>query len=196
MRTTTAGDELLELLRERRSRAALTAPAPGPDELRDLLAAAGSAPDHGRLRPWRFVVVTGSGLASLGDAFAAAHAERDPAATAEDVERSRAKPLRAPMIVVVVAAPREHPKVPLWEQRAAAACAAHGLLIAAHASGFGAMWRTGWFGEAGKVRAHLGVHDGDPGPAEDVTGWIYLGTPAGPAPAPRPEVEPDVTWLH
>ncbi|MCY7340731.1 MAG: nitroreductase family protein, partial [Pseudonocardia sp.] len=115
MGTTTTGHELLALLRDRRSRAALTAPAPGPDRLRDMLAAAGSAPDHGRLRPWRFVVVTGSGLASLGDAFAAAHAEREPAATPEDVERSRAKPLRAPMIVVVVATPRAHPRIPLWE---------------------------------------------------------------------------------
>jgi nitroreductase len=52
------------------------------------------------------------------------------------------------------------------------------------------MWRTGWYGEAPKVRAHLGLYDG-----EEVTGWIYLGTPAGPVPSPRPDAEPSVTWL-
>jgi nitroreductase len=78
----------------------------------------------------------------------------------------------------------------VWEQRAAAACVAHGLLLAAHARGFGAMWRTGWFGEAPKVRTHLGLVDG-----EEVTGWVHLGTPAGPAAPPRPTALPPVTWL-
>jgi len=184
------GDDLLAVLRSRQSSPALIAPAPDRDQLRQLLLVAGSAPDHGRLRPWRFVVVDGPAIGPLGDAFAAAHAERDPGSDAAGLDRSRAKALRAPMIVVVVGTPREHPKVPVWEQRAAAACAAYGLMLAAHACGFGAMWRTSWFGEAPKVRAHLGLLDG-----EEVTGWIFLGTPAGRAPAPRAELEPPVTWL-
>jgi nitroreductase len=183
--------DLLALLRGRRSRPAVAAPAPDPAELHELLVAACSAPDHGRLRPWRFVVVDGTARKSLGDAFAAAQAERNPSANPVELARLRVQPLRAPMIVVVVGAPREHPKVPVWEQRAAAACVAHGLLLAAHARGFGAMWRTGWFGEAPKIRAHLGLVAG-----EEVTGWIYLGTPAGSVPAPRAAVEPSVTWLH
>lgn len=90
----------------------------------------------------------------------------------------------------MVAAPRAHPTVPAWEQRATAVCVAHGVVLAAHATGFGAMWRTGWFGDAPKVRAHLGLTDD-----EEVTGWIYLGTPAGPVPPPR-RVDPvPVTWL-
>ncbi|MFC4950624.1 nitroreductase family protein [Pseudonocardia sp. GCM10023141] len=165
-------------------------PAPDRAQLRELLLAAGSAPDHGRLRPWRFIAIEGASLGPLGDAFASAHAERDPAATDVELGRSRSKPLRAPLIVVVVACPREHPKVPAWEQRAAAVCAAHGLTLAAHAVGFGAMWRTGWYGDAPKVRAHLGLLD-----TEDVTGWIYLGTPRGNPPPPRPAEEPPVTWL-
>lgn len=185
-----ANGDALAMLHTRRSRPALTAPAPDRSELRALLSAASSAPDHGRLRPWRFVVIDGAALGPLGDAFAAAHAERAADATVAELARTRAKPLRAPMIVVVVAAPREHPKVPGWEQRAAAACVAYGLTLAAHARGFGAMWRTGWYGDAPKVRAHLGLLDG-----EEVTGWIYLGTPAGPPPVPRPDVEPSVTWL-
>ncbi|WP_219413398.1 nitroreductase family protein [Pseudonocardia nigra] len=183
-------DDPLALLRDRRSRPALTAPAPDRDVLRHLLTAACSAPDHGRLRPWRFIVVDDAARGSLGDSFAAAHAERDPSADPAELDRTRAKALRAPMIVIVVGTTRPHPKVPEWEQRAAAACVAHGVVLGAHALGFGAMWRTGWFGEAPKVRAHLGLADG-----EEVTGWIYLGTPAGAAPAPRPATEPPVTWL-
>ncbi|MGH3565419.1 MAG: nitroreductase family protein [Pseudonocardia sp.] len=183
--------DLVALLRDRRSRPTLGAPAPNPSELHELLVAACSAPDHGRLRPWRFVVVDGAGRESLGEAFAAAQAERNPSANAVKLARHRAQPLRAPMIVVVVGTPREHPKVPVWEQRAAVACVAYGLLLAAHARGFGAMWRTGWYGDDPKVRAHLGVTGG-----EEVTGWIYLGTPTGSVPAPRAAVEPSVTWLR
>lgn len=185
-----SGDDPLMVIRSRRSRPALAAPAPDRAELRELLVAACSVPDHGRLRPWRFVVVDTSALDALGDSFAAAHAERVPDAIAMELDRVRAKPQRAPMIVVVVARPQQHPKVPMWEQRAAAACAAHGLTLAAHARGYGAMWRTGWYGDAPKVRAHLGLLDD-----EEVTGWIYLGTPAGQPPAPRPEIDPPVTWL-
>lgn len=185
-----SGDDPLMVVRDRRSRPALCEPGPDRAQLRELLVAASSAPDHGRLRPWRFVVVEGASLGPLGEAFASAHAEREPTASAAEIARSRTKPLRAPLIVVVVATPREHPKVPAWEQRAAAVCVAHGLTLAAHAVGFGAMWRTGWYGDAPKVRAHLGLLD-----TEDVTGWIYLGTPAGAVPAPRPAVEPPITWL-
>jgi nitroreductase len=192
----TAGGDLLAALRARRSRASLAPPPPAGAELLDLLAAADCAPDHGRLRPWRYIVIEGQGRCLLGDAFGAAHAERAPDAPAAAVERSCGKPLRAPMIVVVVATPRDHPTIPVWEQRAAASCAAYGLLLAAHDRGFGAMWRTGWFGSAPKVRALLGLADAGRHPAESVTGWIYLGTPSGTAPPPRPEVPTSVTWLR
>jgi nitroreductase len=184
------GTDPLALLRDRRSRPALTTPAPDPAQLDEILRAASSAPDHGRLRPWRFIVVAEGARGALGDAFAAAHAEREPTASPTALQRTRAKALRAPMIVVVVSAPQPHPKVEMWEQHASAVCAAHGVVLAAHALGFGAMWRSGWFGGAPGVRAHLGLAAG-----EDVTGWIYLGTPAGPAPAPRQPVDPPVTWL-
>jgi nitroreductase len=182
--------DLLALLRERRSRPALVAPAPDREQLRELLEAACSAPDHGRLRPWRFVVVDDAARGALGDAFAAAEAEREPSEPPADLERARGKPLRAPMIVVVVSSPREHPKITESDQRASAVCVAHGLVLAAQARGFGAMWRSGWYGHAPKVRAHLGLAD-----AEIVTGWIYLGTPSGQPPPPRPEFDLPVTWL-
>lgn len=169
----------------------LVDPAPSAAELQELVRAAASAPDHGRLRPWRIVVIDDAARHGLGEAMAAAHGERDPAVDPTQLARTRNKALRAPLIVVVVATPRTHPTVPLWEQRATASCVAHGLVLAAHACGFGAMWRTGWFGDAPKVRAHIGLADG-----EEVTGWIYLGTPAGTPPPPRPESPLPVTWLR
>src|SRR3954468_20013222 len=102
-RCSLSGDDPLMVVRDRRSRPALGEPAPDRAQLRELLVAASSAPDHGRLRPWRFVIVEGASLGPLGDAFASAHAERDPDACAAELARSRAKPLRAPLIVVVVA---------------------------------------------------------------------------------------------
>lgn len=182
--------EPLALLHGRRSHPSLVAPAPDPGQLDELLRAACAAPDHGRLRPWRFVVVDATARGALGEAFAAATSERDPAATPRDLAHARAKVLRAPMIVVVVGAPRPHPKIPVREQRAAATCVAYGLTLAAHARGFGAMWRSGWYGEAPKVRAHLGLAE-----SEEVAAWVYLGTPAGHPPPPRALVDPSVTWL-
>lgn len=179
--------EVLDLLAGRRSCPRLADPAPGHDELHAMLVAASSPPDHGRLRTWRFVVVRGDARVRLGEVFARAHVERGPVDDPQ-LRAVRAKPLRAPVIVAVIATSRPHPKVPRWEQRAAAACAAYGLLLAAHACGYGAMWRTGWYGEALGVRDHLGMDAQD-----DLSGWVYLGSLAGdPAPArmrPAPRVD-------
>lgn len=184
-----SGRAVLTALRRRRSRPMLGLPGPDPDDLREMMLAAVSAPDHGRLRPWRFIVVDTTARAGLADAFAAAYVERDPAATDEELDRVRAKAHRAPTIVVVVASPVPHPTIPAWEQRASATCVAHGMVLAADAMGYGAIWRTGWFGQAPKVRAHLGLAE-----HEDVTAWIYLGSPLG-RPAPRVAPELSVNWL-
>lgn len=181
----------LALLHARRSRPALAAPAPDADQLDELLRAACAAPDHGRLRPWRFVVIDSTGLDALGDAFAAATAERRPSAGPAELAHARAKARRAPMIVVVVGTPRPHPIIPVREQRAAATCVAYGLTLAAHARGFATMWRSGWYGGAPKVRVHLGLSE-----CEEVTAWVYLGTAAGHEPPPRPVADPPVTWLR
>lgn len=180
----------LALLQTRRSRPALVRPAPDAAQLDELLRAASTAPDHGRLRPFRFVVIDSAARGALGEAFATATAERHPAGPPVDLARARAKALRAPMIVVVVGVPLPHPKIPVREQRAAATCVAYGLTLAAHARGFGAMWRSGWYGGTPKVRAHLGLAE-----SEEVAAWIYLGTPAGHPPPPRVPVDPPVTWL-
>lgn len=171
----------------RRSIGRLTEPAPDRATVRDLLRAATAAPDHGLLRPWRFVVIRDDALRRLGEVFAEAHTAREPGLAPQQREKIAAKPLRAPLIVAVIACPTPSPKIPEWEQHASAACAAHNLCLAAHALGYGAMWRTGSYGDDAGVRAHLGMAD-----SEHVTGWIYLGTAAAaPASPPSRAVDAD-----
>jgi nitroreductase len=99
---------------------------------------------------------------------------------------TRGKPLRAPLIVAVVSSPGPSPKVPRWEQVASTAAAAENLCLAAHALGYGCMWRTGWYGEAPEVRDHLGLSD-----EESVIALVYLGTEReGTRPPPRPDTDP------
>lgn len=179
--------DALTCLLGRRSVGRLTAPAPDAAQLQVLLQAAVAAPDHGQLRPWRFVVVQGEGLVELGSVFAQAHAAREPWADAGALEKTAAKPLRAPMVVAVICAPITAAEawsgkdIPAWEQLAAVSAAAQNLCLAAHALGFGSMWRTGWYGEAPEVRGALGMTA-----AEQLVGWIYLGTiPEGATIAPR-----------
>jgi nitroreductase len=159
---------------------------PGPDEadLRRILEAGAAAPDHGLLRPWRFLVVRGAGRQRLGELFAALAA--GAGASPEEVEKQRAAPSRAPVVLVVVARLLpDHPKVPPIEQVASAAAAAQNMLLAAHALGFAAKWSTGRQAHDAGVRQGLGLA------AEDrVLGFLYLGTQAAEhAPPPRPSLE-------
>ena len=161
----------IELLTRRRSTGRLCEPGPDRADLESMVTAACAAPDHGRLRPWRFLVLEGSALQDLGAAFARAHAVRHPAATQEERVRTAAKAERAPVIVVVVARLVPHVKVREWEQLVAAGCAAQNLCLAATALGYGSMWRTGWLAEHPVVLAHLGLAED-----ERIVGFVYLGT--------------------
>lgn len=166
----------------------LTAPAPSGSDLDTILQAAVRAPDHGGLRPWRFVLVRGEARESLGDVLAEAFHRREPEATPDLVERQRAKPLRSPLIVIMVAhVDRLHPKVPEIEQVLAAGAAIENMLIAAHAMGYGAIWLTGDGAYDRSVAEELGL-DLD----ERIVGFVYLGTPAGELPSPE---RPDPTRL-
>ena len=159
---------------------------PGPDDaaLGRMLEAAAAAPDHGRLSPWRFLLVQGAGRARLGDLFAEALAAERPETSDGEIAKQRQAPLRAPLIVVAVARiDPDHPKIPAWEQRASAACAAHNLLLAAHALGFAGKWATGGNAASPGVRRGLGL-----AAAEEITGLLYIGTAIEPQPLPlRPD---------
>ena len=175
---------LVELLRTRRSGGRLTDAAPSDTELADLLALAMNAPDHAALRPWRMVVLRGAARERLGVALADAQG-----ATGADRDRVAAKALRAPLLLGVVLSARPHPKVPEWEQLAAATAVVTHLGLLLHEAGWSSMWRTGQAVEATDVRAVMAVE-----PWEKLLGWLYIGRPEPDASRPvRPIGD---AWAH
>lgn len=172
--------DILRFLQQRNSAARLVAPAPSAAQLSDIVRAAARAPDHAWLRPWRFIVIEGDRRHAFGELLERCLLARTPGADAGARTKARNAPLRAPLIVVVVARLSEHPKVPLGEQRLSAGCAAQGILLAAEALGYSGMWRTGAAAQDPTVLAALGMSSN-----EEITGFIYLGTRDG-APKPIP----------
>lgn len=175
--------QAIDALLTRRSARALIEPAPDEGALELIFAAAVRAPDHGRLRPWRFIVVRGSARERFGELLAA-HLSRTHAEVSEEsLQRERQKAYRAPLIVVVAAHFQHLAKVPDIEQVLSAGAAAHAMMLAARALGFGAMWKTGGPAYDPAVKAALGLESGDA-----IAGFMYFGTEAGEAtPARRGE---------
>jgi nitroreductase len=181
--------DALDLLLTRESALKLDAPAPSEADLDTMFQSAVRAPDHGRLRPWRFVVIEGDKRARLGALMADAMHRRDPSASAEMLDRERAKPMRAPTIVVAAARVQKGHRIPECEQIAAAAAATQNIMLAAHALGYGAMWKTGEPAYDASVKAALGLNADD-----EIMGFLYLGTNAGgSAPHPRPAARDQVS---
>ncbi|MBT8147505.1 MAG: nitroreductase, partial [Gammaproteobacteria bacterium] len=135
--------DALEALLNRTSVPKLTGPPPSGTNLENICQAALRAADHGVLRPWRFLVISGDSRHKLGDLFVEAAAAKDPTMDSMALERVRQKPLRAPLIIVSISCPQSHPKVPEIEQDLSAAAATQNMLLAAFAQGIGAFWRTG-----------------------------------------------------
>nr|WP_314480402.1 nitroreductase family protein [uncultured Pseudomonas sp.] len=163
--------EALDALLNRVSVPRLTDPAPNDAQREALFQAALRAPDHGQLRPWRFLTIEGQARERLGEVFASAVDKRGDASEAA-LSKARAMPLRAPLLIVVIARLQDHPKVPVLEQQLAVGCAAHGILIAAHAQGIGAVWRTGDLAFDAHVHQGLGLAEN-----EELLGFLYVGTP-------------------
>ena len=180
--------DALEALNTRASPPGLADPPPDAETLDRILRAGMRAPDHGRLRPWQFIVVRGDARSALGEVLADALRRREPNVAEAALAKERAKPLRAPLIVVVAARLREHRGVPPVEQIIAAGAAAQNVLLAAHALGFGGFWRTGAAAYDSSVKNALGLRDGDA-----IVGFIYLGTPTGAGAVPEPDVGARVT---
>lgn len=168
--------ETLENVLTRRSATRITAPAPDDGQLLDLIGAAMTAPDHGRLRPWRLVTLRGAERASLGRQLATCAGE-DPVAR----DRAAAKPLRAPLLVAIVFSPVDHPKVRKWEQLASASVVVHTLSLLLHDCGYASIWRTGPAAEDEGVRALHGLDE-----QEQLLGWLYVGTASGSVPPRSP----------
>ena len=154
-----------DAVRGRRSYSRVTLQAPSHAELLPLVAAAGRVADHAALRPWRLLELRGTARERLGAAFVAASALTGP-----DADRLAAKPLRAPLLLAVVASRKPSDSVPDWEQDAAAAGVAHMLTLLLTDAGWGVMWRTGSHTRSAPVRAMHELVDG-----EELLGWLYVG---------------------
>lgn len=178
----------LKLLNDRRSTPSRQLGEPGPDpaELRALLEAAVRVPDHGKLVPWRFILIRGDARRRLGDLLAQTTLANNPDAAPASVEKDRNRFSFAPLIVTVVARIEEtHSKVPAQEQLLAAGCVAYNLLLGAQQLGYGAQWLTGWAAYDATIHAALGV-----AASERVVGFIHIGTALEPAPERlRPDVD-------
>ena len=166
--------QALEALLGRISSPRLGGAPPSGETLQNMFKAALRAPDHALLRPWRFMVVQGDARARLGELFVAAQREDEPDTSQLQLEKAASKPLRAPMIIVVIARPKPHPKVPEIEQLISAGAAAQNILLAAHAQGVGAMWRTGGMAYHPVVHKGLGL-----AAHERVVAFLYVGEVEG-----------------
>ena len=159
----------MDLLLTRHSPWPLVEPAPDAAALDLVFAAAMRAPDHGQLRPWRFVLVRGDARLALGQVFARAARARDPY---DDGERFRAKAVAAPLLVALVAQVKAPHKVPESEQVLATGAAVMNMLNALHILGYGGFWATGVNAYDDNVKAALGMGAGD-----RLLGFLYMGTP-------------------
>jgi nitroreductase len=170
--------DAIEMLLTRASNNRLGEPAPDEASLQLALQAALRAPDHGLLRPWRFQLIRGAARERFGLVMREALLRRRPDASVGDLDKEAKKPLRAPLIIVVSARVREHPKAPAVEQVLSAGSATQNLMLALHARGYAAMWRTGAPAYDPHVKRALGLLEHDA-----IVGFVYAGTPTAPPPA-------------
>ncbi len=182
----------LDFLLTRRSRPAktLALPVPGRDELHTLLTAAARSPDHGKLEPWRFVVLEREALLRIAGLVAPCGDRLgiEP----ERIAKMTAQLAEAHLVVAVIAAPVDSPKVPRIEQVLSSGAVCLSLVNAALAAGWGANWLTGWAAhDPGFAKDALGL-----APGEFVAGLIHLGTEtSAPPDRPRPDLDRIVTWV-
>ena len=164
----------LEAVQARQSWSKVTEDAPTREELLPLIAAAGSVADHSSLQPWRLIEVRGDARMTLGAAIA----------EAQDDDTPSSKPLRASLLIAIVASYRESAKVPRWEQAATAAGVAHTLSLLLDEAGWGVIWRTGGYTRSKAVSRAHGLAKN-----EELLGWLYVGgKPEGKKPGRRKEV--------
>jgi nitroreductase len=187
-----ANPQAFAFLANRQSEVAkvFTLPVPDRDELVEILQAASRVPDHGKLEPWRLVVIEAPAMARIAG-LAEAHA-RAVGADAQATDKARGQFDRGHLAVVVISSPKATEKVPLAEQILSAGALCLGVVNAASAKGWGANWLSGWPSHDAAFIAR--AFDCTPG--ETVAGIIHIGTPTSPAPdRPRPDLAKIVSWL-
>ena len=163
-------------------------PGPNADQLRRILAAGVRVPDHGTLRPWRFIIFEGEGRARMG-AILAKWVARERDTSPERIEQERQRFMRAPVVIGVVSRMREQMPIPVWEQELSAGAVCMTSVLAAHATGFVANWITEWCAYHPGVLVDIGLK-----PTERIAGFIYIGHPVEPLEErPRPSLDAATT---
>ncbi len=162
------------------------------DKIEKLLKAGAQAPNHYKVRPWRFIVLSGEARSRLGDIMAEVFRQKFPSVPPEGLNKERAKPLRSPVIIAVGVDEPSEPKVLEIENICAAAAACENILLAAHAIGLGGHWRTGGPAREPEVRKFLGLAE-----KQQLIAFLYIGYPEMQIePAPRPGYEDRTTWME
>lgn len=180
-----AAPEVVAFLAKRRSASAMSLAAPGPDDaqLGEILRIAARVPDHGKLTPWRFIVLKGEAKDAFAERIAAL---ADSQANPTKATAALRKLTRPPVCVAVIS--RHIPgEIPEWEQRQSASAVCHQMLLAAAALGWGANWITDWYSYDPRAVAILGLAEG-----EQVAGYLYLGTTTE---QPQERARPDVAAI-
>lgn len=183
--------DAIELLKTRRSvkPREMTGPGPSPAELETILTIGARVPDHGKLKPWRFIVFEGDARQRAGEVIARVFARKNPGAAASDIDVERKRLTDAPLVIGLVSFTKPHPKVPAFEQELSAGASAMNIVTAATALGYGACWLTQWFSFDRDVLDGLGLK-----PDEKLAGLIHIGTPTKPSEdRPRPVLSEIVT---
>ncbi len=187
-------EALKSYLETRRSVAANLMTEPGPDEktIRSILTVASRVPDHGKLAPWRFIVITGGARHRLSAQLGEIALRNDPDMPQERREQDHTRLSRAPVVIAVVSRAGEHPKIPEWEQILSAGAACTCLYMAANAHGFACNWLTDWISYDREALKLLDV-----GEDERLAGFLHIGTSdTVPADRPRPDIDAITTWIE
>jgi nitroreductase len=185
-------EKLIEYLKTRRSMPAFQMREPGPskEEIKEILTLAVRVPDHGKLAPWRFIVMTGDARRRITDELADFAKADKPDLSAEMVQVEETRFLRAPVVVAVVSRAGPHVKIPEWEQVMSAGAVCLNMVMAANALGYVSNWLTEWMAYDERAHRVLSIE-----PGEKVAGFIHIGSTDFPVvERPRPDLANIVTW--
>jgi nitroreductase len=180
-----ADKALLDMLALRRSVkvAHLAEPGPDADTLTAILQIGARVPDHGKLGPWRFIILAGSDRRAFGELISDLLRQRSPNIDATHLEMEAGRFARTPVVVAVISTAGPHGKIPEWEQILSAGAVCHNVMLAARGFGFGSVWLSEWTAYDAEALALLGIK-----PAEKLAGFIYMGTATeAPIERPRPD---------
>jgi nitroreductase len=184
--------QTLETIHDRQSIGQVKPDPVAPGLIEKILAAGAQAPNHHKVRPWRFVVISGAGRVRLGAVRADSIRSQTPGVEEAALNAERAKFVRAPVLIAVGVDLPNEARVSEIENICAAAAAAQNMLLAAQALGLAAIWRTGPAATDSRVKSFLGF-----GPDQHLIAFLYIGYPLGdPAPPARPSFEDRTVWME